>query len=289
MLAALAAFVVPAGGAGAGKVAPLDPRAAGLEEEALRLVARDDAASLERALTLLDEAVRVEPRFHRARADRALVGLLGAAARREEGRRLESGEAHLRGAREQRERALEGLRPLVRDHPADPAVVRALALYYGLDGHPAQAAGLAERARAAGVSDPWIDLAEMAARLREAAPEAAIPQLAAFAAVHPEMMRVRMMLAHRQLELGRTDDTLATLDELLAANPDHERAKDLKAGILSPPPARLTVLPTPPDAPPPQMGGYLPRKPSTARRPGHDGVDRHGSSPAGRVQERPGQ
>lgn len=285
LLAALGLAPVP----GAGTPPPHDPRAAGLEEEALKLAARDDAASLERALKLLDEAGQVEPRFYPARADRALVGFLRAAARREEGRGLESGEAHMQDARELRERALERLRPLVSEHPSDPAVVRALALYYGLDGHAAQTRRLVKEARAAGGPDAWIDLAEMAARLREATPEAAIPQLAAFAAVHPQMMRVRMMLARRQLELGRAEDALSTLDELLAANPEHDRAKELKASILSPPPARLTVVPTPPDAPPPQPAGYLPRKPSTARGPGRDGQgDGHGPSQVGR-DLRPGQ
>jgi len=232
-----------------------------LRDEAVALIARDDAASMGRALDLLGEAARAEPRLYQARADRTLAELLEAAARRDEATRLQSGEDLMRSGRELRERALDGLRPLVREHPADPAVVRALAVYYGLDGDGEQAEKLVARARASGRVDPWIELAELAARVRTADPRAAVPVLEGFAAAHPDLLRARMMLARVQFDLRRIDESLATIDALLAANPEHDSAKRLKAAILAPPPARLIVLPAPLDAPPPQRPGYLPRKP----------------------------
>jgi tetratricopeptide (TPR) repeat protein len=244
----------------AGKAPAPVPGAASLREEALALALRDDAASLERAARLLEEAARLDPRFYPARADRALVLLLVAAARRDEAARLPDGEALARSARELREQALDALRPLVKVYPRDAAVARALAVYYGLDGRVAETAELAARVRAAGGPDPWTDLAELAAGLAAARPEAAIPRLAAFAASHPGVLRARMMQARLQLDAGQTDGALATLDEVLAANPDHERARELKASLLAPPAARVVVVPAPPDAPPPRPWGILPRK-----------------------------
>lgn len=243
---------------------PLHPAAVRLQEEALALAPLDDAASLERAVALLDEASRVEPRLYQARADRALVELLVAAARRE-GARLGSGDALMQSGRDLRERVLDDLRPLVREHAGDPAVVRALAVYYGLEGNAAQTAILVARSRAARGSDPWIDFAEEAAAVRNASPETAALRLAAFAASHSGVLRARVMLARAQLDLSRTADALLTLDEILAANPGHDLAQELKARTLAPPPASVTVVPpVPQDGPTPRPTGYLPHKPSSS-------------------------
>jgi tetratricopeptide (TPR) repeat protein len=249
----------------AGKAPPPSPVAASLREEGLALAPRDDTASLERAASLLEEAARQDPRLYPARADRALVLFLSAAALRDAAARAPDGDALARSGRELREQALDSLRPLVKEHPGDAAVARALAVYYGLDGRLAEAAELAARARAAGGADALLDLAELAAGLAGAPPEAAIPRLAAFAASHPGVLRARMMLARLQLDTGQTDGALATLEEVLAANPDHDRASDLKASLLAPPAARMVVVPSPTDAPPPRAWGTLPRKPARTR------------------------
>lgn len=252
---------------GAAAAPPLDGRALALRAEAMALVARDGEADLSRAQGLLDEAARLEPRLYQARADRTLERFLAAAALRDEASRLDDGAPLMRDGREMREAALEDLRPLVRTHPADPAVVRALALYYGLDGDAGQVARLSGQARAAGATDAWVDFAELAASARAADPGESIPLLSAFAASHPEMMRPRMMLARALFDSGRRDEALAEIDALLAANPEHDRAKRLRSAILSPPPARMAVFPTPDDAPPPQPRGLLPRKPSRSQVP----------------------
>ncbi len=253
---------------GAAAAPPLDGRALALRGEAMALVARDGEADLARAQELLDEAVRLEPRLYQAAADRTLDRFLAAAALRDEASRLDDDGAPLmRDGRDEREAALEELRPLVRAHPADPAVVRALAVYYGLDGDAGQVARLADRARAAGAADAWIDFAGLAASARAAGAGGSIELLSAFAATHPEMMRPRMMLARALFDSGRREEALAEIDALLAANPDHDRAKRLRSAILSPPPAHVAVVPTPDDAPPPQPRGLLPRKPSRPQAP----------------------
>lgn len=252
---------------GASPGPPLDGRALALRGEALDLVARDDEAALQRAQDLLEEAARLEPRLFQALADRALDRFLAAAALRDEASRLEDGAGPMRQGRELREAALDELRPLVRAHPSDPAVVRALAVYYGLDGNAGQAERLVAQARAAGTADAWIDFAELAARA--AGDRAgAVPLLSAFAASHPAMLRPRLMLARALLDSGRREEALAQIDAALAVDPDHAGAKRLKADVLSPPPARMEVLPTPADAPPPQPRGLLPRKPSRPQRSG---------------------
>jgi hypothetical protein len=261
-LLALALLPVLAGSATAPPVP--DPGAASLRAEALALVPRDDAASLERADRLLAEAAQKDPRLYQARADRALVAFLVAAARRDEAARLPDGDALARSGRELREQALDSLRPLVREHPRDPSVARALAVYYGLDGREVETAALAATARAAGGPDPWLDFAELAGGLADARPDAAIPRLAAFSASHPGLLRALVMLARFQVDAGQAEGALAALDDLLAANPEHDGALDLKARLLAPPAVNLVVVPAPPGAPPPRPWSTLPRKPSGA-------------------------
>lgn len=245
---------------------PLDGKALTLRGEALELLARDDEAALERAQGLLDEAARLEPRLYQARADRALERFLLAAALRDQGR-LGDGAALMRDGREMQEAALEEMRPLVRAYPADPAVVRALAVYYGLDGNADQVDRLAAQARAAGTADAWIDFAELAARAGSADGAGSVTLLAAFAAMHPGMLRPRVMLARALVDSGRLEEALAEIDALLDLDPDHQGAKLLRAAILSPPPAHMDVVPAPADAPPPQPRGLLPRKPPRPKVP----------------------
>ena len=235
--------------------------AARLADQGLALLLPDDAASFERAGELFQAALQADPKLYRARADQALLELLVAAARRDEAAPLDAGEgdALRQSSRDLRERALDELRPLVREHAQDPAVVRALAVYYGLDGNGTQTAKLVAQARARG-SDPWIDFAELAADLQNASPDAAASRLTAFATAHPTLLRARMMLARAQLDRSGPQETLVTLDDVLGANPRHELAVAMKARLLAPPPARVAAVPTPPDGPPPQKPGHLPRK-----------------------------
>lgn len=66
--------------------------------------------------------------------------------------------------------------------------------------------------------------------------------------------------AGKVLALGRTEEALATLDALLAANPDHDAAKALKAELLAQGPVKIEVPVVPAGVPPPSSPGHLPRK-----------------------------
>ncbi|HTP25285.1 MAG TPA: tetratricopeptide repeat protein [Anaeromyxobacteraceae bacterium] len=239
-----------------------DPRST--REVALALISRDDESSLNRAVTLLDQALQANAGLYQARADRALAEFLIAAADRDEEASSENAPAPRVSWRSRREQALESLRPLVREHAFDPSVARALAVYYGLDANVEQTAKFAAQTRAAGRSDGFIDLAELLAQLPTDPGEVALARLAAFSVAHPQLLRARLMLARAQLALSRKSEALSTLDGLLAANPRYERAQRLKAFILSPPPSRVIPVPAWRDGPLPHPGGRLPRKRSTA-------------------------
>jgi hypothetical protein len=139
-------------------------------------------------------------------------------------------------------------------------VVRALAVYYGLEGNPDEVARLVTRARTGGEDDAWLAFAEVAAATRGQPPEASLHLLVAFSAWHPSLLRVRYLAARALLDMGRGAEALAAADALLVVNPDHGGAQRLKATVLAPPPARMEAVPIPPRAPPPQAPGYLPRK-----------------------------
>ena len=69
-----------------------------------------------------------------------------------------------------------------------------------------------------------------------------------------------MSLARARLARGDPDGAVGALDDLLALDPDHEAAKELKARLLAPPPVERLSPVVPPNAPPPSAPGFLPRK-----------------------------
>lgn len=236
-----------------------------LAGEVLALAALGDPASLERAVAKVPDPLRGDPEFRAAAANRALARLLAAASLREAAAASPDGAEGLRTARALREEALEELRPLVRAHPDDPAVVRALAVYLGLGGRIEELEGVAREARRGeaqrgGPADAWIDFAELSAVSRGRRPAEVEVLLAAFVARHTGILPARMSLVRARLALGRREEALATLDELLAAHPDHDGAKALKAELLAPPPVKMEVPMVPAGVPPPSRPGRLPRK-----------------------------
>jgi predicted Zn-dependent protease len=241
------------------------PEPDALAGEVLALVALGDPASLERAVAIVPAPLREDPEFRAAAANRALARLVAASSLREAAAASPDGAEGLRTARALREEALEELRPLVRAHPDDPAVVRALAVYLGLGGRVEELERVAREARRGenqrgGAADAWIDFAEVSAVSRGKAPADVEVLLAAFVARHPGILPARMSLVRARLALGRRDDALATLDELLAAHPDNDAAKVIKAELLAPPPVKMEVPMVPAGAPPPSRPGRLPRK-----------------------------
>jgi tetratricopeptide (TPR) repeat protein len=244
-------------------IAP-DPDA--LAREVLDLCSSGDPVRLDRARGAVPEPLRTDPAFRGAAAGRAIAGLLAAADLRETSAASPDGAEGLLRARAGRDEALDELRSLVQEAPSDPDVLRALAVYYGLDGRPEEVARLTARALEAGAppADPWLDFAASSASLRGKPPSEAEPTLAAFVATHPGIHPPRMSLARARLALGDRDGALAALDDLLAADPDHEGAKALKASLLAPPPVEPVKAVVPSTAPPPTAPGHLPRK-RTAR------------------------
>jgi hypothetical protein len=238
-----------------------------LAAQILELASRGDAASLEQGAALVPAPLRADPEFRAAAANRVLARLLTAASLRERSATSPDGEAGLRAAREVREEALDELRPLVHDHPDDPAVIRALAVYHGLGGRTVELAAVARRARESGAADPWIDFAEVSAATRGMAPAVVEYLLARFVPGHPGILPARMSLVRAQLAMGKRDEGLATLDALLAQDPDHPDARALKAELLAPPAVRVEVPAVPARAPPPSAPGRLPRKPAPGLLP----------------------
>jgi hypothetical protein len=162
------------------------------------------------------------------------------------------------------DQAYGALRVLAREHGEDVAVARALAVYYALDGNADQTARLVKNARIARQADPWLDLAEGAADVTasnsQVTRERAVSRLGPLAAANPQLLRARMLLARAQVDLLRKDAAVATLDGVLAANAEHERARRLKGELLAPPPPKEEPAAAPEKAPPPRKAGKPPRR-----------------------------
>jgi hypothetical protein len=308
-LGPLLAIVAGAGGYGAWRyqAGRIDPAALQKRQEGLSILARDDGRSLERAAGVLAEGSRIDPKLYAAEADRALALMLMGAAMREDAAGLEArfkaldaerfrleaekaeGWAKRQGeiiermrplkaeleplqeqARSLGEQAYGILKPLAREHGDDPAVERALAVYYALDGNAEQSARFVRNARLARQSDPWIDLAEGAADVTAAnspvARERAVARLGPLALAHPDLLRARMLLARAEMDLGHKEAAAVALDGVIAANPDHERARRLKAELLTPPP--------PPPVPAPAAGPERAPPPHKAVKPSRRGARR---------------
>lgn len=279
---------------------PSAPDASLVRGEALALLARDDEASIEQAVSRLDELLRRTPRLRGVAADRALAQVLRAAAIVEEGESLAARRAaqeaegeRLRReqpagwqdaeravaaeaqrldlevrAREERARGLAGgafqlLRRLQGDLGDVPDVARGMATYYALAGDAQQARMAVQSARARAPADPWLALAEGWADARDPDPavrERAVAELRALSGAHPELLRARLLLARTQAGLGHRDEALATLDALLAANAGHEAGRRLRDELSAPPP------PPPEPEPAPEAEAPPPAKPPTQPR-----------------------
>jgi predicted Zn finger-like uncharacterized protein len=272
------------------------PEAAQRRDEGHSLLLRDDRVSLARAAIAFEDAARIAPWTFQAQADRVLARalvlghVLGEAERfdlraaaldrgddaplvgpedpariaaRSEAARLRADGEAARGRAGQLERDAQGeLAPLLREHPSDPAVLRAEALLAAFAREPARADDVVRRARAAGPRDAWVDLAEAAAGVRAASPERRAEGAAraeALSRAHPEMLRARVLLAVALGRSGRPGEAASALDAVLAANPAHEDARAFKAALLAGAAPKGSEA-VPGDAPPAGTPGLLPRK-----------------------------
>jgi predicted Zn finger-like uncharacterized protein len=234
--------------------------------EALSLVARDDAASLDEAIARLDAvASSAEPA---ASAERALAHLMRAGIllderealagrrtllvseaerlRREQPEGWEDAEgaaadeareldAQARALEEQARMlgasALEALRAVQAEVGDTLHVARGIAAYHALGGDRVRAEQAIRTARDQATPDPWLDLVQgtldAGAADRDLRERAAV-QLAALASAHPELLRGRYLLARAQASLGRRAEALVSLERVLADNPRHAGAARLR-------------------------------------------------------------
>ncbi len=239
------------------------------------LIALDDLASLEKAEGMLDGVALREARLWSAAADAAMARALHAGAvveqaaplaarlaakiaerdrlaleaapgteeavraAAEDAKALETQlEPGQRRARELSGDAFARLQELSSRRGNDAAVQRAFAVYFALAGDREQAERAERAARERGGDDAWLMLAEAILDARETgrpARERVLAQVGSLAASRPDLLRARFILARAQAALGRRQEAAATLDGLLAANPGHERARQLRAELLASP------------------------------------------------------
>jgi predicted Zn finger-like uncharacterized protein len=254
-----------------------EPETARTRADAMSLVALDDAASLDQAISRLDAVLRRAPKQRAAASERALAYVVRAASLAEEGESLAGRlaartaererlgreqppgweEAHRAAAadvqklepevkaREERARTLGGaafqaLRKLQSEQGDGPDVARGLAAYHALANERDRARKIIRAARDQAPADPWLDLAEAWVDARDpdrAARERALAELGALSVAHPELLRARYLLARTEATLGRKGEAIATLDALLSTNARHEAGKRLREELTAPPPA----------------------------------------------------
>lgn len=248
-----------------------DPRVRHAHQSALGVAYRDDLASLEEARARLGETLRVAPRMHSVRADRALVELLMAGALLDQSSDSGGPARNARGEALAAEasRALEDLER-AKLAPAEVARARAVAAALGTD--RAQVKRLATAAQRQLADDPLVQVAEQSAEIRSgdrAARERAIGALGLLVARRPEVLRARWVLARGQALAGHRAEALATLDGLLKANPRHEGGRALKDALARAvaAPAGSAPVASPAPAAPPQQGVRAEKPPVAGRKP----------------------
>lgn len=261
-----------------------DPETQRQRTEAMALVAQDDAASLARAVELLDAIQQGDHASSGAAGERGLARALLAAALADEteplGDRLAAAlaekarlerelppgfedaqralamevtrlEVELAPKRQKLEaaksRASEELKALAARPKGAGDAARGQAVLAVLDSKAEELQRANDLVRASG-PEGWAELAELwfAARRDGAARDQAIPKLVSLVGAHPELIRARFVLARALQSSGRREEAISTIGRLLAANPRHERAQRLRSLLAVPPPAIQ------PAAPPPQ-------------------------------------
>lgn len=228
----------------------VDPRARSAQARALELALRDDVASLEGARAQLDEALRLGPRLHAARADRALIELLLAGVYAEQSL-LASGpgtDELRRKARELTVRSVEALDLLEQARLAPAEVARARTAVAALGTDRAELKRFAASARGLLGDDPIVQALEGSADVRSsdrATRDQAVERLAALGNRRPDVLRARYALARGRSLAGRRTEALATVEALLKANPRHESALTLRETLVRAAPSRTESVPAP--------------------------------------------
>jgi tetratricopeptide (TPR) repeat protein len=242
-----------------------DPGLARARVEAMALVARDDAASVERAVAQLDDALKRAPELRGAAADKALAQVVLAAALTEAG---DEPRARVLAAE-----ALEALRRLRTAEGNAPEIARGLAAYHALGGDRVRALEAVRAGRERAPADAWLDLAEAWVDARaqdQEARERALVELGALSTAHPELLRARYLLARTQAALGRNEEALASLAALLEANPAHapgKRLRDDLSAALAPAAPSLAAQPAENAPAPPRNAASQPAPAASTQPP----------------------
>ncbi len=258
--------------------------------EAMALISLDDAASLGRAIALLDIVQQGDHASRGAAGERGLARALLVAARAEEveplvERLVAASSERARLEREQPPGAGDGLRSIIvetarvevelaprrmqlealRSRTAQELqavaaesrgagdAARGQAVLAVLDGNAEEVQRATTHLRLAGPDD-WADLADLwlAVRKDGASRDQAIPRLVALAGAHPPLIRARFVLARALLEAGRREEAISAVTQLLSANPHHERAQRLRAQLATSPVRHAAPVEAPVLAPPKQ-------------------------------------
>lgn len=206
-------------------------------EQGRQKLLRDDARSLDEATRLFTEAVRMAPGDAVPEAERGFALLLQALAHkdladrsappaRDEEARLANRFAQQGGA---------AAKQALAENEAEPAALRAMALFDVVNGEIEQASAHAAAAQRADPQDPWSQYAGAAAARSRKAPAEAAAILSRLRTAQPRMLRAHVDLAAVLLDGGNAVAARGALQQVLQDNAAHERARRLLALVSAGP------------------------------------------------------
>jgi predicted Zn finger-like uncharacterized protein len=190
---------------------------------------RDDTRSLQEATRLFTEAARAAPGRALPEAQRAFALLLHGSAQKDMAARVSGPqrEAEARVATRLLQQGTAAAKQAIADEKDDPVALRAMAMADALAGAADEAKAHADQAARAAPGNPWALYAQAAAAISARSPERAIQALSAARQAEPRLLRADVDLAAISLDKGDRQGARELLQKVLAANPDHDRARYL--------------------------------------------------------------
>jgi len=190
---------------------------------------RDDTRSLQEATRLFTEAARAAPGRALPEAQRAFALLLHGSAQKDMAARVSGPqrEVEARVATRLLQQGTAAAKQAIADEKDDPVALRAMAMADALAGAAEEAKAHADQAERAAPGNPWALYAQAAAAISAKSPERAIQALSAARRAEPRLLRADVDLAAISLDKGDRQGARELLQRVLAANPDHDRARHL--------------------------------------------------------------